>query len=580
MISKKPLSDALNRLLKTTAPNYPIEGFRPVDRDTITGIIDALDVSSEDGIEIILNEIDHVFKEIDLVDDDLTQDQLLYYYAFSKVREAATALRSSGSIRQTQNLFVKSNDYEKDITAIKAGIEEIQKTIELVREETFKHPLEGMSLNVGPIGLPVTSLIRSADLAIEVLAHHAGIDVIALSLHLQTITNSANSAYKNALALQNLPGTISTLLRHATIRAASTLKIGLSVLARATAKLDDLPPLSASVTATARAFRLTADYIGVDFGTSEIRLVARGRGVVSRSQSTPAIKGADLTRAEWLRTVKWADRPIMHGVIADPLMAEDILKRAARSSGLLKAFSRPKFIAAVTSGSSAVERREMRRLVKRLPSGSIQLVEGPIAAALGAGLEVSTGEACMVGDIGAGKTDISLIAFNGIVYSRTLKVGGDDMTLKIGDYLFRSYNMYFTVDECERLKLGLAKAHPVVDAGDFEVIVGADSLTKRQKEVKITDAAIGTAINEPLLEIIDSFRLAIEALPPELSHSVQRAGIALTGGVARLPGLAEELARWTGFKFWVADEPELAVSRGLARIMDDPNGRQILEVSN
>lgn len=580
MISKKPLSDALNRLLNTTVPNYPIDGFDLVDRNTILGIIDAIEAVSDDGLSIILNEIDFIFKDIDLVDDDLTQDQLLYYYSFSKVRAAVASLRGADSALQTQNLFVKSNDYEKDMTAIKAGIEEIQKTIELVREETAKHPLDGMSLNVGPIGLPVTSLLRSADLAIEVLAHQAGVDVIALSLHLQTITNSANSAYKNALAIQNLPGTISTLLRHATIRAASTLKIGLSVLARATAKLDDLPPLTASVTATARAFRLTADYVAVDFGTSEIRLVARGRGVVGRSQSTPAFKGADLTRAEWLRTVKWADRPIMHGVIADPLMAEDILKRAARSSGLLKAFSRPKFLAAVTSGSSAVERREMRRLVKRLPSGSIQLVEGSIAAALGAGLDVSTGEACMVGDIGAGKTDISLMAFNGIVYSRTLKVGGDDMTLKIVDHLFRSYNMYFTVDECERMKLALAKAHRNEVANDFEVIVGADSLTKRQREIKITGEAISLAITEPLLEIIDGFRLAIEALPPELSHSVQRTGIALTGGVARLPGLAEELARWTGFKFWVADEPELAVSRGLARIMDDPNSRQILEVSN
>lgn len=578
-VTKATLGKALERLLNTPSPNYPIAGFEGIERDVLAGIIEALEISKDNLLVVVLDTIEEIFVSIELDDDDHTQDQLAYYYSYNKVRDAAFALRHSVNSGKQQTLFIDTGEYERDIKSLKDGIESIQQTMDQIREEARRHPLEGFSLSVGPIGIPLSKIVKTSEAVLNALDNSSVIDIVAITLKLRALATDAAAAYSNSNIISVTSQRMKGLLRIVNDRATYSLGVGLKILKDAANSVDQIEPIRATVTGVARTIGRAADSVGVDFGTSEVRIVAKRHGVVERCEVMPSIRGADLTRAEWLRTIKWKDRPVSHGVISDPVMAEEILKRAIKNSGISKPFYRPKIIAAVTSGSTSVERRAMRQVASKIPSTSVQLVESSIASAIGAGFDTSSGDACMVGDIGAGKTEISVIAFNGIVYSRTVKLGGDDMTRKVADYLFRNNNVHFPVDVCERLKVELASARYNESDAKFEEILGADSFRKHQRSISISSKDIYHAILEPVTSIIDSFRHAIEALPPELAHSVQRNGIALTGGVARLPYLAEELAAWIGLPFWVADDPEMAVARGLSQIMDDPHHQRVLELS-
>ena len=567
---KDKLVLALERLKKTPAPNYPIKDYAPISASYIQELIDKVGAADDHLIADICSTIINSVSDIHLDDEDTTTDQLKYQYAVSKVRECA---RIDSEINdKSPELFVKQSDYEEDIEAIKKGIEFVQATVDSVRLEIQTSRLSGFSVNLGPIGIPLDHVSKTASAASVIIASSIGVDAVALTVQLRGMTSSAALAFRKALQTASVPIRVTELLRAITERAADTAELGLSLLRRALGVLGsetDRQEFAAAAGVGTRGIGFGSEIIGMDFGTSALRLSAKGRGLVCSVDSVPEVRGVSISRNAWLSTERWSDRPVMAGVIADGAVAESILKQAASKSGLAKRFSRPHIIASASSSSTAVEIRAIRRVAKSLPAGKVEIVDGILASALGCGIDIHSLEGAMVGDLGAGKSEVGIVALSGIIHSNRVKVGGDDLTSKIQQYLSRVTSTFLSFEECEAIKLRIANSGYGQHKADPYEIVGFNKLSKSRMTTSVTSEMVADAISEPLHQIIDIFKLAIEATPPELAHNIQRTGIIICGGASKLPGMAKAISDHTGMPVSVAIDPEGATSRGLSFIMEN-----------
>lgn len=578
--SSDDLIAAIERLQQTPAPNYPINGYELADWKTLHAFLGMLQDGSEEALELVAGQILETVPPLRLADDDVTADQLKYHYAVSSLREAARSVVESGRTGVV-SLFLKQEDFADQLAEIRKGIEFVQAAVDDVKEEIRKSPLDGFSVNLGPIGVPLLAVAKAAGLAATLLGQAAGVDAVALSLQLQGMTSNARLALRHALSIGGAANPVTKLLQLMTEQAAATADVGLAVLRKAVQSMEQVAGdalLAASPVRVGRALGLTTDDVAIDFGTSKLRVYAKGRGPVVSCDTVGEIRGANATRLEWLSGAAWSRRPIIAGVVADSAATEAILKRGVAGAKLARGLAKPKALVAVPAGSTAVERRAMRRVVKTLPSSKVQLIEAPVAAAIGAGLNVQSLDGYMVGDIGAGKTEVSIIALSGLVYSRMVRVGGDDLTNRIHDFLFRTRDLFITFDECERLKINLTTVDNRHGPDKSYNLVGFNKLGKSRTSHTITSTDINTAISEPISHIIEGFKIALEATPPEIANSIQRNGIMLTGGTALLSGLAEEIRDHTGMPVNVAVEPETAVIRGLGRILEDGSFSRLFEI--
>ena len=251
-----------------------------------------------------------------------------------------------------------------------------------------------------------------------------------------------------------------------------------------------------------------------------------------------------------------AIRPMRDGVIADFEVAEEMIKHFIRKVHNRRSFANPMIIVCVPSGSTAVERRAIQESALSAGARRVFLIEEPMAAAIGAGLPVSEPTGSMVVDIGGGTTEVAVLSLGGIVYSRSVRVGGDKMDEAIIAYIRRHQNLLIGEASSERIKKEIGSAALPPDGNGVTMeIKGRDLLNGVPKEITITQRHIAEALAEPVGAIVEAVKVALEATPPELAADIVDKGIVLTGGGSLLANLDQVLRDETGLPVSIADDP-------------------------
>ena len=327
---------------------------------------------------------------------------------------------------------------------------------------------------------------------------------------------------------------------------------------------------------------MSAD-MAIDLGTANTLVYVKGRGIVLAEPSVVAI-------AEWRgkkqvvavgeeakqmlgRTPGTivASRPLRDGVIADFEVAEEMIKHFIRKVHNRRGFASPLIIVCVPSGSTAVERRAIQESAESAGARKVQLIEEPMAAAIGAGLPVTEPSGSMVVDIGGGTTEVAVISLGGIVYARSVRVGGDKMDEAIISYIRRTHNLLIGESSAERIKMSIGAASQPDNGedGPYQEVRGRDLLNGVPREVLVSQRQIAESLYEPVTSIVEAVKVALENTPPELAADIVDRGIVLTGGGALLHRLDQVLRDATGLSVAVAENPLQCVALGTGRALEE-----------
>ncbi|TDQ84288.1 rod shape-determining protein MreB [Dongia mobilis] len=323
--------------------------------------------------------------------------------------------------------------------------------------------------------------------------------------------------------------------------------------------------------------------MAIDLGTANTLVYVKGRGIVLNEPSVVAI--ADVKGKKHVLAVGdeaklmlgrtpgniQAIRPLRDGVIADFEVAEEMIKHFIRKvHNNRRSFARPQIIVCVPSGSTAVERRAIQESAESAGASKVYLIEEPMAAAIGAGLPVTEPTGSMVVDIGGGTTEVAVLSLGGIVYSRSVRVGGDKMDEAIIAYIRRNHNLLVGEGSAERIKKEIGSACPPEDGeGRVMEIKGRDLMNGVPKELVITERQVAEALAEPVGAIIEAVKVALEHTAPELAADIVDKGIVLTGGGALLANLDFVLRHATGLPVSIADDALSCVALGTGRCLED-----------
>jgi rod shape-determining protein MreB len=266
-----------------------------------------------------------------------------------------------------------------------------------------------------------------------------------------------------------------------------------------------------------------------------------------------------------------AIRPLRDGVIADFEVAEEMIKHFIRKVHNRRGFTSPQVIICVPSGSTAVERRAIQESAESAGARRVFLIEEPMAAAIGAGLPVTEPTGSMIVDIGGGTTEVAVLSLGGIVYARSVRVGGDKMDEAIISYIRRYANLLIGETTAEKIKkeIGAACA-PENGEGRLIEIKGRDLMNGVPKEIVLSEYQIAEALVEPVGQIIEAVKVALECTPPELSSDIVDKGIVLSGGGAMLRNLDLVLSNATSLPVFVAQEPLNCVAVGSGKVLEHP----------
>ena len=326
---------------------------------------------------------------------------------------------------------------------------------------------------------------------------------------------------------------------------------------------------------------LSAD-MAIDLGTANTLVYVKGRGIVLNEPSVVAIaevKGkqrvlavgeeAKLMLGRTPGNIR-AIRPLRDGVIADFEVAEEMIKYFIRKVHNRRSFASPLVIICVPSGSPAVERRAIQESAESAGARRVLLIEEPMAAAIGAGLPVTEPTGSMVVDIGGGTTEVAVLSLGGIVYSRSVRVGGDKMDEAIIGYLRRNHNLLVGEASAARVKEEIGSAYPP-ENGDGRVmdIKGRDLMNGVPKELIISERQVAESLTEPIGAIIETVKVALEHTAPELAADIVDKGIVLTGGGALLGNMDFVLRHATGLPVSLADDPMTCVVLGTGRALEE-----------
>jgi rod shape-determining protein MreB len=324
--------------------------------------------------------------------------------------------------------------------------------------------------------------------------------------------------------------------------------------------------------------------MAIDLGTANTLVYVKGRGIVLNEPSVVAImnKGGKKQVLEVGNAAKMmlgrtpgnieAIRPMRDGVIADFEVAEEMIKHFIRKVHNRRSFANPMIIICVPSGATAVERRAIQESALSAGARRVYLIEEPMAAAIGADLPVTEATGSMIVDIGGGTTEVAVLSLGGIVYARSVRVGGDKMDDAIISYIRRHHNLLVGEASAERIKkeVGCARAPEKAQETRIE-IKGRDLLNGVPKEITLSQAQIADALQEPVSQIIEAVKVALEATPPELAADIVDKGIVLTGGGALLTNLDQVLREETGLPVSIADEPLSCVALGTGKVLEHIN---------
>ena len=324
---------------------------------------------------------------------------------------------------------------------------------------------------------------------------------------------------------------------------------------------------------------LTANSIAVDLGTANTLVYVKGEGIVLNEPSvvaidreTKKIKGVGLEAKRMLgRTPEGvlAVRPMKDGVIADFEITEKMLRFFLELIIKNHPFRvKPRVIVCVPSGITEVERRAVRDSALGAGAKEVFMVAEPMAAAIGVGLPVETPTGNMVIDIGGGTTEIAVIALSGMVSDTSIRVGGDELDTSIVQFMRKQYNLLIGEPTAEQIKIQVGSAAPLGEEREMEV-KGRDLVSGIPKTVRVHSVEIREAVQEPIQQIVNAVRRALEITPPELASDIVDRGIVMTGGGALIRGLDVLLTQETGLPIHVDEDPLTCVVRGTGRILDD-----------
>jgi rod shape-determining protein MreB len=322
--------------------------------------------------------------------------------------------------------------------------------------------------------------------------------------------------------------------------------------------------------------------MAIDLGTANTLVYVKGRGIVLNEPSVVAIaqyKGRKQVLAVGAEAKMMlgrtpanitAIRPLRDGVIADFEVAEEMIKHFIRKVHNRRSFASPQMIICVPSGSTAVERRAIREAAESAGARKVWLIEEPMAAAIGAGLPVTEPTGSMVVDVGGGTTEVAVLSLGGIVYARSVRVGGDKMDEAIISHIRRNHNLLVGEGTAEHIKKVIGSACPPEDGdGRVMAIKGRDLMYGVPKELVITERQIAESLAEPVGAIIEAVKVALEHTAPELAADIVDKGIVLTGGGALLGNLDYVLRHSTGLPVSIADDPLSCVALGAGRCLEE-----------
>ena len=318
--------------------------------------------------------------------------------------------------------------------------------------------------------------------------------------------------------------------------------------------------------------------MAIDLGTANTLVVLKGQGVVLNEPSVVAVvdnkgKKSVLAVGDEAKTMLGrtpgnisAIRPLKNGVIADFIVTEEMIKHFIKKVHKRSTFANPRILICVPTGSTPVERKAIQDSALAAGARRVQLIEEPIAAAIGAGLPISEATGSMVVDIGGGTTEVAVLSLGGVVYSNSLRIAGDSMDQALQSYMRKEYNLMIGDSTAEKIKKEIGTA--VASSNNTYPVKGRDIRSGTPKEVNITEEDSAEALDVILKEIVNGIKDALENTPPELSADLVDMGLTLTGGGSLLKNIDKRFSRETGLPVHIADDPLACVAIGTGKALD------------
>ena len=318
--------------------------------------------------------------------------------------------------------------------------------------------------------------------------------------------------------------------------------------------------------------------MAIDLGTANTLVVVKGKGVVLNEPTVVAIiedkgKKAVLAVGDEAKTMLGrtpgnisAVRPLRDGVIADFVVTEEMIKHFIKKVHKRKAFANPRILICVPTGSTPVERKAIQDSALAAGARKVQLIEEPIAAAIGAGLPIQEATGSMVVDIGGGTTEIAVMSLGGVVYSKSLRVAGDAMDQAIISYMRKKFNLLVGEASAEKIKKEIGTA--ISSSGNTYLMKGRDVRSGTPKEITLKEEDTAEALSPILGQMLSGIKDALENTPPELSADLVDMGLVLTGGGALLKNIDKLISKETGLPVQIADDPLSCVAIGTGKALE------------
>ncbi len=316
--------------------------------------------------------------------------------------------------------------------------------------------------------------------------------------------------------------------------------------------------------------------MGIDLGTATVLVYIKGKGIVLQEPSVVAIdRNTDkiLAVGEEARSMLGrtpgnivAIRPLKDGVISDFDITEKMLKYFIKKT-IGKSIFKPRVIVCVPSGVTEVEKRAVLDACNQAGAKKTYLIEEPVAAAIGAGVELSKPSGNMIIDMGGGTTDVAVLSLGGIVVSKSIKIAGDKFDEAIARYIRKKYNVMIGLRSAEDLKISIGTAFPVEEE-NFVEVRGRNLVTGLPKNLTISSTDMLEALEETVTTVADAVHAVLEKTPPELSADISEKGIIMTGGGCLLKGLDKLIAKRTGVPVYIAENPVSCVAEGTGKALE------------